>query len=251
MKRSILTVCSLLLAAATAVAAVTAPYRIQFRDGRQVLAKDRPVRSGSVLLFHPYPRGVLTGVPIELVATVNAALAAGVSQTATVQVLNPGDVVILGPTGEGQISSGTEKVTAPAPGSATIPGGVYDPRMPIYGGNYGQPGGAARGNLTGLPSGDLARAQSGPPPTAQSPFAPNGFPANPAAPTTVIGPNGTPVMAPSGAPGSQQPVIGPNGTPILAPPGAPGSTAPPVGPNGYPAPTNPSGSSTSPRGSGL
>jgi hypothetical protein len=30
-------------------------------------------------------------------------------------------------------------------------------------------------------SGDLARAQSGPPPTAESPIAPNGYPANPAA----------------------------------------------------------------------
>src|ERR1700737_3156990 len=104
MKRLMLIACSLLLAATTALAAATASYRIALRDGRQILAKDRPVRSGSVLLYHPYPRGVLTAVPIELLAGVNATLATGVNQAPTISVLNPGDLIILGPTGEGQPS---------------------------------------------------------------------------------------------------------------------------------------------------
>ncbi len=239
MKRPALIACSLLLAAAGALAAATAPYRINLRDGRQLLARDRPVRSGTVLLFHAYPRGVLTGVPIEMVAGVNAALTVGVTENPAIKVLNPGDVVILGPTGEGQPPV-QAVVTAPsAPGSATIPGGVYDPRMPIYGGGPYNPRGAfnaPRNVTTTTPAGDLARAQSAPPPTAESPFAPNGYPATPGTAAPVIGPNGTPVLAPSGAPGSRPPVIGPNGTPVLAPPGAPGSTQPPVSPNGYPTP---------------
>jgi hypothetical protein len=242
MKRPMLIVCSLLLAGATALAAATAPYRITLRDGRQILAKDRPVRSGSVLLYHPYPRGVVTSVPIEFIFGVNAALATSVNEAPTISVLNPGDLIILGPTGEGQPAPEPVALAPPAPGSATIPGGVYDPRMPIYGGGTylapnapGNPN--APSNLMGLtPNGDLARAQSGPPPTAESPIAPNGFPATSGSQPLTIGPNGTPVMAPSGAPGSQQPTIGPNGTPVLAPPGAPGSTPPAVGPNGYPVP---------------
>src|SRR5260370_15280881 len=186
MKRLMLIVCSLLLAAATALAAAPASYRITLRDGRQILARDHPVRSGSVLLYHPYPRGVVTAVPIELVFAVNAALATGLNEAPTVSVLNPGDLIILGPTGEGQPAPAPLELTPPAPGSATIPGGVYDPRMPIYGGGTyiapnarGNPN--APGNPMGLtPRGDLARAQSGPPPTAESPFAPNGFPATPA-----------------------------------------------------------------------
>ena len=233
MKRPALLACSLLLAAAGALAAATAPYRIHLRDGRELLARDRPVRSGTVLLFHAYPRGLLTGVPIEMVAGVNAALVAGRTETPAIHVLNPGDVLILGPTGEGQPPAEAVVTAPPAPGSATIPGGVYDPRMPNYGGGlYTRPGTVNNpGNASTMtPAGDLARAQSGPPPTAQSPFAPNGYPTNPAAPAPVIGPNGTPATAPG------SPVIGPNGTPILAPPGAPGSTPPPVGPNGYPVP---------------
>jgi hypothetical protein len=238
MKRLMLIACSLLLAAATALAAAAAPYRIALRDGRQILVKDRPIRSGSVLLYHPYPRGVVTSVPIEFIFGVNAALATSVNEASTISVLNPGDLIILGPTGEGQPAPEPLAVAPPAPGSATIPGGVYDPRMPIYGGGTyiapnarGNPN--APGNPIGMtPSADLARAQSGPPPTAESPIAPNGYPANPAAPAPVIGPNGQPVIGPASA----APVIGPNGTPILAPPGSPGSTPPPVGPNGYPVP---------------
>jgi hypothetical protein len=164
------------------------------------------------------------------------------NEAPTISVLNPGDVIILGPTGEGQPAPAPMTLAPPAPGSATIPGGVYDPRMPIYGGGTYLPNAPgspnARGNpippIALTPSGDLARAQSGPPPTAQSPVAPNGFPATSGSQPLTIGPNGTPVMAPSGAPGSQQPTIGPNGTPVLAPSGAPGSQQPAIGPNGTP-----------------
>ena len=131
MKRLMLIVCSLLLTAATALAAATAsyrittaPYRITLQDGRQILAKDRPVRSGSVLLYHPYPRGGVTSVPIEFIFGVNAALATSLNEAPTISVLNPGDVIILGPTGEGQPAPAPVTLAPPAPGSATIPGGV-------------------------------------------------------------------------------------------------------------------------------
>src|SRR5712691_1478633 len=113
MKRLMLIACSLLLAAATALAAAAAPYRISLRDGRQILARDHPVRSGSVLLYHPYPRGVLTAVPIELIFAVNAALATGVNEAPTISVLNPGDLIVLGPTGEGQPPATSATVMPP------------------------------------------------------------------------------------------------------------------------------------------
>ena len=42
-------------------------------------------------------------------------------------------------------------------------------------------------------------------------------------------------VPPGPPPGHQVPTrIGPNGFPILAPPGSPGSVPPPIGPNGFP-----------------
>jgi len=266
MRRSILSGFSILLFSGIAFAAVHAVYRIELKDGSQVLAQDRPVQRGSVMLFHSYPKGVLTSVPEENVLRVRTTV------EDINKVLQPGDVVFLGPTGEGQ-------TPASAPGtvysSPTVPG-IYDPRNPAYGYGYAAPRNpngtpmTSSGNAT-----DLGRALSGEPPT----LGPNGFPAAPglvtvigpdgapvlappgtpgAVPLTIgpdgnpiiappgspgstppaIGPNGTPVMAPPGAPGSAQPVIGPNGTPVLAPPGSPGSVPPAIGPNGTPSGPN-------------
>jgi len=60
--------------------------------------------------------------------------------------------------------------------------------------------------------------------------APSGQPAQP-----VIGPSGTPVLAQPGQPGAAQPNIGPNGRPVLAQPGQPGSAPPSTAPNGTPS----------------
>jgi hypothetical protein len=269
MRRAVVFYLSLLLSSASTLAAVRAVYRIDLADGTRMFSQDRPVQRGSVMLFHSYPNGVLTSVPEEDVV--------GIRTTAEEanRVLQPGDVVFLGPTGGGQTeepASGAAAYVAPS-----YSGGVYDPRNPSpYYGGYGPPR-----NPNGTPMttpgnvSDLGRALAGEPPTLGS----NGYPAAPglvtvigpdgapvlapagtpgAVPLTIgpdgnpiiappgspgstppaIGPNGTPVMAPQGAPGSGQPVIGPNGTPVLVPPGAPGSVPPAIGPNGTPSGPN-------------
>ena len=56
--------------AAGLAAAASARYRIELSDGRQILATDLPVARGSVLTYHPYPAGPLTGVPTEMIVRV-------------------------------------------------------------------------------------------------------------------------------------------------------------------------------------
>ncbi len=249
---------------AGAAASTRALYRIELRDGSEVLAKDLPHHRGSVVLFHLNSSGVLTSLPEEQVVRVRGGVAdksvhyrsadrSVLYRSADRNVvdamvvakkgggLQPGDVVFLGPTGGSPSTSSTTSVGTAAP----LPGGVYDPRNPAYGG-YSGPGNGA--NVIGV---SAATFPSGEPPTAENPIGSNGFPTTPnsaisppgatgSTPLT-IGPNGTPVMSPAGAPGSVPPPIGPNGTPVLAKPGTPGATSPPVGSNGYPAPRGPGG----------
>ena len=83
---------------AAAVVAETATYLIELSNGNQVLSADRPVTRGTVLTFHPHPRGPLTGIPMETVVRIVPGRAA--TEPATVTV---GSVV-----------------TAPATGSVTV-----------------------------------------------------------------------------------------------------------------------------------
>jgi hypothetical protein len=238
-----------------ASASQRALYRIELRDGSEVLARYLPYRRGSVVLFHG-KGGVLTGLPAEEVVRVRRS--AVDAMVVAKRDLHPGDVVFLGPTAGTPLT-----VSTPAAGAAavTLPGGVYDPRNPAFG--YSAPRNSA--NVVGVSvapaAGDVGRAISAEPPTGENPIGPNGFPTTPAGASPMvgpdgqpilavpagssgttpvtIGPNGTPVLSPAGAPGSFQPPIGPNGTPVLAPAGTPGATSPPVGSNGYPAPKGP------------
>ncbi len=56
MKRSILLIVLLFLAAALATAATRPRYRIELRNGESILAMDRPVHRGTIVLFHSYPK---------------------------------------------------------------------------------------------------------------------------------------------------------------------------------------------------
>ncbi len=266
-----------------AFAATRSLYRIELRDGREVFSRDRPVRRGTILLFYADPGEALTGLTDEEVLEVTPAdrrvLDRASARQAAPREIAPGEVIDLGLT-PGEPAPAEAAATTPRP--ASIPGGVYDPRSPLYRG-YGAPGGAPAPGT----SGDLTRAISEAPPTANPPIGADGFPATTApsfpvdangfplttgaAATTidengfamipgssapaigpdgqpilgptgapgsappVIGPNGTPVLAPAGTPGSSPVTIGPNGTPVLGPPGSPGTAPPAVGPNGYPA----------------
>ncbi len=246
------------LAAGIAWGSVGALDTIELRDGSRILAKDRPYHRGSVMIFHKYPSGVRTSLREEQVLRV---------ETQAVEITNPtlrpGDVVFLGATGAGPASAPPEETVVIAPG--TPPGGVYDPRNPAYGGGYPprtlNPNGSSSGSFLVVPPSDTARAASGEPPTMEPPVGANGFPTTtgiptaglttPEPPTLLVGPDGQPILAPSGAPGSSSPAIGPNGTPLLAPLGAPGSAQPVIGPNGTPvlAPSGAPGSTAPPVGS--
>ncbi|MEP6995558.1 MAG: hypothetical protein ABI968_13620 [Acidobacteriota bacterium] len=244
-----------LLVSASAIAATGAQFRIDLRDGTHIFATDVPVQRGSVVTFHQASGRGLTGLPAEEIVRIQASgsdvtarpLAAkarvGGRMTAAqtlAQPLQPGDILVLGPTG-----SGSQVVGQNGYGSSGMANGAnsgYGTNV-ANNGAYGAttaPGAVPPGTLpNGQPfvpaAGDLARAPSGTVPTLDPA---TGLPTN-ANPSTVnVGPNATPVVAGSSqtapAPGATQP-IGPNGTPVLAQPGTPGSTAPVIGPNGTPA----------------
>jgi hypothetical protein len=244
MKRLLFLSLVLLLAAALAGAATRARYRIQLRDGSQVLATDLPVQRGTVVTFHKAPGGLLTGLPAEEIVAIQAGSSKISSRLEAADAvvrgrmtaietlarpLQPGDVVVLGPTGEGSVPTGYG-AAQPAPSAASP---YTPPPSSAYGGGRypSVPAGMTpNGQVVFAPQPGNPGAGSGAPPTV----GPDGFPVTSGNPP-MIGPNGTPVLTPAGAPGAAPPVIGPNGTPVLAPPGTPGSVPPAIAPNGTPA----------------
>jgi hypothetical protein len=228
-----------LAAAVLSAVPLTHIHRIDLVDGGRILSLDLPTRSGTVVTFHRYPGGELSGVPAEMVeriepARVASSLAGGIAVDSSAppsregKELEPGEVVVLtNPTGEG----------APAP-EATALASAPAPQMPIWNGYfYGGGSSLQNPNGTRLPPGttigtdgllrvlsttDLAASV-----TAAPLVGPNGFPVTPGA-TAVIGQDGTPILASDT--GLTTMVIGPNGTPIPA-----GSGAQVIGNNGTPA----------------
>ncbi len=64
---------SLSLLIVTALAGAETIYRIELRGDKHVLSKDRPIRKGSLILFHLYSNGVLTSLPEEQVVRITPA----------------------------------------------------------------------------------------------------------------------------------------------------------------------------------
>jgi hypothetical protein len=248
---------SLVVLTALAVAAPTVAadaargrYRIELSDGSQWTAVGTPAVHGTVVTFHT-ANGALVGVPREMIvrlastgeADVSASLirsvaaspaaadgvAAGTAETYPVEALQPGDVVALGPlTEEGPTlaESTAAAASATAVGTPAVSPGAM---------GYGGYGGGVNPNLYVNPNGTLSRAPSftdlALALAAQTPIASNGFPVMTNGSPTVIGPDGTPTLAP-GVPGSATPAIGPNGTPVIGETGP--TTFPQIGPNGTP-----------------
>jgi hypothetical protein len=244
-------------------------YRIELTTGATVIALDAPVRRGTVYTFQRVGDGALTGLPAEQVAKIEViqpasdspatlsghrARQSNIDSPGFVRPLEPGESLVLGPTGDG--------APAPAVAAGQAQAAVAGGNVPMGYGGYVAPIGrlvGPNGVPTALSSTDLSQA------LASSSTASNGFPQT-SSPTTIgpngtptlspgvpgsnvpIGPNGTPqtftppvigadgvpVLAQAGTPGAAQPVIGSNGTPVLAPSGMPGSTQPQIGPNGTP-----------------
>jgi hypothetical protein len=281
MKRLILlSLCFAGAAAAAATAEVRAQYRIVTTDGRVIVARDLPKQDGSVTTFHADRTGALTGLPTEQIVRVEtsvtpqrfvprtgpsgAAVSGGAE--AVTRPLQPGEVLVLGPIGDGGGGSIANQAAAagaiPGNGSATGAGANgggnfvnsngtfsngtsngtlgFDPRM-LGGGTAPSTGLLPNGQPATQPlAGDVLRAQSGEVPTmsidTQTQTSPNGFPANAASQTTTLNPNGQPNTTVTGpVAGSTQP-IGPNGFP-----GTPQNV---TGPNGFPVT---GGASTTPQ----
>jgi hypothetical protein len=180
-KRSPLWLLAGFFAATASLADMKTYYALELRGGSRVYAVDKPVQKGRVLVFHRYPDGVylsLSASEVEKIATVQSE-----APPAPAEKLAPGGMLYVGPALHGPAYE-----APPAPPS--------DSSVEPYGSAYGY--GYSDYYWGG---GDV----------------PSPRPPGPVPPSR-IGPNGFPILAPPGSPGSVPPPIGPNGFPILAPP---------------------------------
>ncbi len=250
---------------------VTAPafartgYRIVLANGVTIVAADEPVRRGTILTFHQATSGVLTGIPAEQVTSVDLDTApvrprplARTTLTTTpaaVRPLEPGETLVIGPTGDGALlptaaQNGGGAGNGAVASNASVPAAYGGGNPALYGGANVPLSGAANATMNGLGPNGLPTAQSSTDlsQALASTTGANGFPANPTSSPTTIGPNGTPTLSPgmpganttigpNGTPvttGTAQPVIGPNGTPVVPQTGATNPASPNIGPNGTP-----------------
>ncbi len=156
----------------------TSYYVLEIRGGSRIYALDRPVRKGPVVLFHRYPDGDYMSLQAGEVERV-----ASLEEPPQPDRLAPGQAVFIGPALEGPGYQAPPTVQA-------APTSDYG-----YGYDYGYSGGYWGGGYF--------------PPSRPRPPQP--------VPPSRIGPNGFPILAPPGSPGSTPPAIGPNGFPILSP----------------------------------
>ena len=153
-------------------------YALELRGGSRIYANDPPVRKGRVILFHRYPDGTYVSLASAEVERVVEAD----EPPRPAGTLPPGSTVFIGPAVEGP---------GYQPPEASV---LRDVRPPP---DYGS------GGYVGFGWGGYVPP---PRPPRPGPFVPSN-----------IGPNGFPILAPPGSPGSAPPRIGPNGYPILAP----------------------------------
>jgi len=171
-----------LLAVSASLAAPVEYYALELKGGSRVFSLDVPLRKGRVLLFHRYPDGTYMSLQATEVERVTAQEA---EPPTSDEKLAPGETLYVGNAVEGP---SYEMPEYQAPATEGYPGYV-DPGYGYSGYYWGGGGGYF------------------PPP--RPPLPP---------PPSRIGPNGFPILAPPGTPGSAPPRIGPNGYPILAPP---------------------------------
>ncbi len=158
----------------------TTYYALEVHGVSRIYAIDPPIRKGRVYLFHRFPDGVY----MSLAATEVEGVVSLTEPPPPAERLAPGQSVYVGP---------------PLPGSGFASAPVPPPT-------------AAPADTTYVDSGygysDYSWGGGGyVPPPRPGPV-----------PPTRIGPNGYPILAPPGSPGSRPLPIGPNGFPILAPP---------------------------------
>jgi len=174
-----------LAASGVAVAALAGPlkyYALEVRGGSRIFSMDPPVKKGRVLLFHRYPDGTymsLSAAEVDKVVSLEAAPPPAPGELAPGQMVYVGPA-LSGPAFQAPPSTGPDAVVS-APSYDYGYGYGYDYGYGYWGGGYVPPQ----------------------PPAPQVP--------------SRIGPNGFPILAPPGTPGSVPPPIGANGFPIIAP----------------------------------
>jgi hypothetical protein len=215
-----------------------------------MISRDLPVRNGSVFLFHRHPDGRLTGVPREEVLGVSefdskatsirtrartlrptrigspAAIAESPEETRDATPMKPGDVLVLGPTGEGGARPAAEEDSVEAAATGT----AFPADQILLTSPYGSVPFGAGGNT----------------PITNQPGAPGGRPLASGGPVgsfdvpPILDGTGRPVSG-TAIPGNLAPGPPPALAP-LGPPTLPGSTMSPVG-------ATPPGSTMNPVGS--
>jgi hypothetical protein len=105
-----------LLAPLAAGAAELMGYRIELAGGQQILARTPPVPHGTRLVFSRYPDGAFMSLKRSEVQRV---ITFPLAKTADVRKPRPGEIIVLGPTGErGAGSTASEAPGTLRPGEA-------------------------------------------------------------------------------------------------------------------------------------
>jgi hypothetical protein len=76
-------------------------YRVELANGATLLARTPPVPQGNRLVFARHPDGALLSLKRVDVRRIVSVPLAPTTATATVRKFRPGELIILGPTGEG------------------------------------------------------------------------------------------------------------------------------------------------------
>lgn len=164
---------------AASMATSTTYYALEVHGGAHVWAVDRPVQKGRVYLFHRYPDGIYTSLAASEVEKV----VSRADPPPPAGGLAPGQSLYVGPV--------LSAAAAPPAQAVPPPGDVV---LLDQNGGWGYSGYEWGGGG----------------------YVPPLRPPVPVPPTR-IGPNGFPILAPPGSPGSTPPPIGQNGFPILTP----------------------------------
>ena len=156
-------------------------YRVELASGAALLARTPPVPQGNRLVFARHPDGVLLSLKRADVRRVVSVPLAPTTATATVRKFRPGELIILGPTGEGAggaaNTASIAKAGTMAPGEAPDGSALLNPARDYRPGWDGSqvpgmnlaypaaPGDYREGKTFAYPPGTAVQTAPGQPPT--------------------------------------------------------------------------------------
>jgi hypothetical protein len=179
----------LLVALALAVSPIRATageamiYRVELASGPTLLARTPPVPHGNRLVFARHPDGALVSLKRADVRRVVSVPLVATAAPAAVRKFRPGELIILGPTGEGAGGTASAGATTARAAATTAPGQSTDGRAllnpsrdyragwdssQVPGQNLGypaSPGDYREGMTFAYPPGTAVQTSPGQPPT--------------------------------------------------------------------------------------